>query len=198
MDCMVSVEHHNKMIVQNVLAGFMARNISPNVQDEQMFLKGTRFIAEIVRDTFNKYAIPQLVAYNWGPNVDAPELKFRRLGESIDLRTVSFAARNLVGAGLLTPDEPTEAWFREEMDMPRADPSTARQIATPQMPGGNGQNPGESGQNVPNNGQNSPNSPKNGAQPPKVGPPRQSTAQGSQQGKNAGSNGRVGQDKSGG
>src|SRR5690606_5984402 len=42
--------------------------------------------------------------------------------------------RNLIGAGVIIPDETLEANIREEMDLPALDKSSARLIATPQNP----------------------------------------------------------------
>jgi hypothetical protein len=97
----------------------------------EMFLKSTRYIAEIIRDVFNKYCIPQLV--DWNFEVDAyPELRVRRIGDTQDWRTLSFALRNLTGAGIVQVDQPLEDWIRDEMDLPRLDPTTVREVATPQ------------------------------------------------------------------
>jgi hypothetical protein len=64
--------------------------------------------------------------------VGTPRLKARRIGEQADWRTLSFAVRNLIGAGALTADDELERVLREEMDLPEADPATARKVATPQ------------------------------------------------------------------
>lgn len=198
MDCMVSIEHHDKQILNNVLYPFAEQG---DKDSQQIFLKGTRFIAEVIRDTFNHYAIPPLVKYNWGENADPPELRVRRIGDTIDWRTISFAMRNFIGAGILTPDDRLESWVRDEMDMPQADPATARSVATPQkattqpQAGAVGQGAGGSTPVEPSSG--APGAPQPPA-PARVGAPRQATAPGSTQGRTAGSNGRVGRDGSGG
>lgn len=114
-----SVDHHNKMIMNNVLAGFIdAAAQGDSKTGADMFQKGSRFIADIVRDVHNKWAIPELVRWNYGENVQPPELKVRRLGDTVDWRTMSFAIRNLIGAKLMTPSTELEDWFRDEMDLP--------------------------------------------------------------------------------
>jgi hypothetical protein len=80
-----------------------------------------RFIAEIFRDVINKYAIPELCNYNWPGVKEYPQLRVRRLGDTIDWRAMSFAIRNLIGAKVITPDDQLEAFFRDEMDLPKAD-----------------------------------------------------------------------------
>jgi hypothetical protein len=169
---MESIKHHDMMLARNILAPFV-NDESADMQD--IFMKGQRFIADIIRDVFNKWAIPELVDFNWKNIKQYPELKARRIGDTVDWRTISFAIRNFIGAQAMIPDENLEKWIRDEMDLPKADPETARIAAAPQNPGAAG-----------------------AARPARVGPPRQSTAAGNQQGNNAGSNGRTGRDASGG
>ena len=132
-----SIEHHDKMILHNILANFMLDDGSGTDAKQEMFMKGTRFIADIVRDVINKWAIPELVRYNWGATAaeSPPELRVRRIGESVDWRTISFALRNLVGSQLLLPDEVLLAWIRDELDLPKADPATVILPPAPQAPG---------------------------------------------------------------
>lgn len=136
VDCMTSIEHHNKMILSNILASFMGEDGDSGESKQDMFLKGTRFIADIIRDAFNKWVFPELVRYNYGPNVEPPELKVRRIGETVDWRTLSFTLRNLVGAKIITVDEKLEDWIRDEVDAPRRDPNSVREVETPQSPEG--------------------------------------------------------------
>ena len=133
VDSLKSVEHHNEMIRESVLGGFIATKGRARAdEDHILFMKSTRFIADIICSTINQYLIPDLVKLNFGSDVEMPELKVRRIGEAADWRTLSFALRNLIGAGVIIPDEGLEAQLREEMDLPVADPSTARAVSTPQ------------------------------------------------------------------
>lgn len=139
VDALESAQHHADKLYENVMANFMLRSTTTgetNVQQE-MFVKSARFTAEIIRDTINKYAIPQLVNFNWLPEDLAgyPQLRVRRLGDERDWRVLSFAMRNLVGARILQVDQRLEDWIREEMDMPKIDFATLRQVQTPQAPG---------------------------------------------------------------
>lgn len=183
-----SIAHHDMMIARNVLGQFINQEGGNTQEDQQtLFLKATRFIADIVRDVFNKWAIPELVNYNW-KNVDEyPELKVRRIGDTVDWRTISFAIRNFVGAGIITPDDQLENWVRNEMDLPAADADTARDIFSPQDPADDGEPDAKPGR-----GTGQPTGGKPDA--PVPGLPRQSQAANMQKG--PGSNGRVGRDGS--
>lgn len=132
VDVIASVNYHDIQIARNVLApfAFSERGIT-SAETQELFLKGAKFIADIICDVFNKWAIPDWVRFNY-PNADLPELKVRRIGDTIDWRTISFAIRNLVGAGVLTPDDPMELFFRDEMDLPLPDKTSERTQATPQ------------------------------------------------------------------
>jgi hypothetical protein len=175
VNALESIDHHDIMIARNILGQFLNNPAGTSQEEQQqLFLKATRYIAEIVRDVFNKYCIPQIVNWNW-PNVtDYPQLRVRRIGDTVDWRTISFAIRNFVGSGLIIPDDNLEEWIRNEMDLPKADPTTARIVVAPQQPGTipDGQpdsqpGPGGAGAgNAHNNG-------GAGANPPHVGPPRQ-------------------------
>jgi hypothetical protein len=126
VDVMKSIEHHDTLIARTILAPLLSSD------SEDTFLKATRYIAYQVRDVFNRYAIPQLVDFNWDVD-EYPELRVRRIGETVDWRTISFAIRNLVGANVIIPDERMESYFREELDLPRKDKGTERlELPTPQ------------------------------------------------------------------
>lgn len=132
VDALQSIEHHNGAIRENILVNFIGDHARE--EDLVMFLKASRFVADIVAETFNTYLIPQMIAFNFGVQDSYPRLKVRRIGESADWRTMSFALRNLIGAGVIVPDAVLEANMRDEMDLPQADPESARLIQTPQNP----------------------------------------------------------------
>jgi hypothetical protein len=139
VDALKSIEHHDAAIRRNILM--------PNEpKDDQQgpFLKSTRYLAETVASIFNLHAIPQLVDLNY-TRVKYPKLRVRRIGEWEDLRTLTFALRNLVGADIIRPDDKLEAAMRKEFDLPPIDSATTRVIMqnpnAPVVPGQEG-NPG--------------------------------------------------------
>lgn len=158
VDCLTSIKHHDNRIMTNILAPFYE---DPNVDEKSMtmFYKATRYIASTIADTFNRWVVKQLVDFNYNRG-KYPTLRARRIGENEDLRTWSFAFRNLVGTGAIIPDDDLEKFLRLELDLPAADPKTARVIATPQAAQGGG-TPGNT------------TDPSKSIGPPNVGPPRQ-------------------------
>jgi hypothetical protein len=135
VDCMKSIEHHDMAIMANVLGAWI-KETSAKSDSLDMFMKSTRYIAACITDIMNRYVVREIVDKNFtlGPNREYPELVCRRIGEWEDLRTQSFTVRNLVGAGVIEPDDVLEETFREELDMPPKDYATARKMVT--EPGG--------------------------------------------------------------
>lgn len=131
VDCLPSIMHHNDQIMQNILAPFY-RDASAKEDSMNMFYKATRYIASTVADTINRYVIKQLVDFNFTRG-SYPILRARRIGENEDLRTWSFAFRNLVGSNAIIPDDPLEDFLRMELDLPPADPTTARPAMAPRV-----------------------------------------------------------------
>lgn len=136
VDCIASIDHHDKKILSNVLAPFLDDS-NAKTDSMDMFLKSTRYIANTIADTINKFLIPKIVRVNFLRG-NIPHLHARRIGEWEDMRTMSFTLRNLVGAKLITPDQRLEEQLRRELDVPAMDMATLREVDTPQMPGGGG------------------------------------------------------------
>jgi hypothetical protein len=138
---LTSIEHHDLQIEKSILASFLSASVGASKDvDFDLFLKAIRFIADIVANSLNDFAIKQLVDFNFKVQDDQyPKLKARRIGESADWRTLSFAIRNFVGADIIRPDDALEANIRDEMDLPVADVATARVVLAPQLPEGAGE-----------------------------------------------------------
>ncbi len=134
-DPVKSIDHHNVEIAKNVLGQFIDTGASASKEQEiDLFMKAIRFTADIVRATINKHAIPQLIDFNFSDVTQYPKLRARRIGEANELRTLSFAFRNFVGANTVIPDDPLEEWVRDELDMPMPDKATSRVTEAPQAP----------------------------------------------------------------
>jgi hypothetical protein len=163
-DPMESIGHHDREIYKNTLGQFLDTGAAASKEQEiDLFMKAMRFTAQIVLSMINKHAIPQLINFNYPGVTRYPTLRARRIGEANELRTLSFAFRNFVGAEAIIPDDKLEEWIRDEMDMPQPDKATAREDEPEEMP------------------------PTGGTpRPPQVGPPRQgppSAKQGQNQGR---------------
>jgi hypothetical protein len=171
VDCLPSIVHHNDQIMQNIIAPFY-RDTNAKEDAMNMFYKGTRYIAATIADTFNRYVIKQLVDFNFARG-KYPILRARRIGENEDLRTWSFAFRNLVGAGAIQPDDELEAFLRIELDLPPMDKETTRVLQQPQNPA----DPTDDNKDIANQvDTNNLSNPADTVGPPRVGMPRQKTS----------------------
>jgi phage gp29-like protein len=122
-----SAEHHNAMILLNVMAAFLglgtqvsgggggSRAVGTTQSD--MFMKSLKFIAEYICQVFNQDLVPELVVYNY-KTTNFPQLKVRNIGETRDIQMLAAALANLIAQGGLTMDLPTEQWIRRTLDMP--------------------------------------------------------------------------------
>lgn len=127
VDALESARHHDLMIKANVLAQFLNLGTTEsgtravgNVQ-EDIFTKSIKYIGDLVTSVINKWAIPELVKYNFDVT-RFPEVRVRRLGDTTELRALSITLRNLVESGLITPDGETERWLRQTHDFPAPSP----------------------------------------------------------------------------
>lgn len=137
VDVLQSIDHHDEKLMSAVLGTFLTEREKSDAQVMlDMFMKSTRYLADIIREVINKHAIPELVSWNWANVDEFPRLRVRHIGQVTDLRTISFTVRNLVGAGVITPDDKLEEFMRDLNDLPRREESTSRDVLTPQLPGG--------------------------------------------------------------
>jgi len=135
VDALKSAEHHNTMILLNVLAEFLSMGTgsagssgsrAAGAVQSDTYLKALRFVANYICDVVNMYLIPELVVWNY-PTKSFPQLKVRNVGETRDLQMLGSAIANLVAQEALTMDTPTEDWIREVFDMPKKQPNAPGQ-----------------------------------------------------------------------
>ena len=136
-----SIEYHDMCIDKSVLADFLApRSAEAAEVQSDLFLKGTRYLADIIREEINHKLIPELVKFNW-PSKDVkefPQLTVRRLAEDKDNVDLSRSARNWAGMGALQADDKLEDYIRDTLVLPGADKKTTRLVPMPQSAGGAG------------------------------------------------------------
>lgn len=148
VDVLASAEHHNNMIEANVLAQFLTLGMTSAggkgaaTAQEDIFVKSVHYIAELVCAVINKWAVPELVRYNFDVT-QFPKLKVRRIGDTTDMRALSVAIRNLVESKVVTPDPDLESWIRQYLDFPMAPKEALAQtvqdrITKPASAGGGG------------------------------------------------------------
>lgn len=185
VDPLKSAQWHSEQIEKNVLWGD-----SDNEYD--LFMKSTRYVADRIADTLNRWVVKELVDFNWANTKVYPKITPRWIGEFEDMRTRSFAIRNLVGAALITPDEMLESQLRKELDLPMADLATRRVVEAPQNAQGDGAGDGTDGTDPAKPGDkakagtNTPGTPTTKQDGAKVGTARQAKPPSGKQKPNAG------------
>ena len=124
VDVMQSAEHHNVMILMNVMAQFMTLGVGTSGggratagAQTDIFIKSLKTVANYIVDQFNMFLIPELVVWNF-KTTNFPQLKVRNIGDTRDLQMLGSAISNLFAQSAITGDEDTENWIRSVFDMP--------------------------------------------------------------------------------
>jgi hypothetical protein len=125
VDVMKSIEHHNGMIMLNVMVQFLlmglqvtgggGRATAGAMQDT--FTKSLRYVGNLICDWINFYLVPQLVAYNFDTD-RFPQLQVKNIGETKDLQQWASGLANLIARNAITVDYDLEQWVRSIVDAP--------------------------------------------------------------------------------
>lgn len=142
VDVLASVEHHNGMIMLNVMVQFLLLGIqnsggggrATSGSHQNMYEKSLRSVGNAICQTFNLYQIPQLVGYNFETD-RFPKMQVRNIGEGKDIQMWASAMSNLISQGAITVDLETEQWIRKQVDMPGK--LGDRPVEEPKTPGPN-------------------------------------------------------------
>lgn len=119
-----SVDHHNSMVMLNVLAEFLMAGITQgggratSASQQDIFTKANRSMADIICDVFNLYLVPFIVGFNFDTD-RFPLVRARNIGDTRDQQQLAAALANMFAQEVLTPDLDTENWARRVFDMPR-------------------------------------------------------------------------------
>jgi len=121
-DLMPSIEHHDRMIARSVLAQFLnlgttgVGSFALARDQSSFFLMALKSLGKNICETINRYAIPQLVDFNF--NVEAyPKLVVSGL-ETRNIDTYIKAIVDTTNAGALTIDKQVRDSLRGTLDLP--------------------------------------------------------------------------------
>ncbi|GAS92680.1 uncharacterized protein RMCB_6776 [Mycolicibacterium brisbanense] len=122
-----AIEYHDKQMALAALAHFLNLDKGgsyalASVQADA-FTQSVQTIAELIRDIAQAHIVEDLVDLNFGPDEPAPRLTVDEIGSRQD--ATAAALQMLVTAGLLTPDSRLEAFERQTLGLPSADPDEA-------------------------------------------------------------------------
>lgn len=118
-----SINHHDRKLATNILAQFMelgsdggGGSYALSEDQSSMFLNSVSTLANYIREVLNRHLIQKLVDYNFETD-RYPTLEFDKLGDT-KITDYTSALSNAAGAGMLTPDDGTEAAVRERLSLP--------------------------------------------------------------------------------
>ena len=132
-----SIEHHDLQIARSILAQFMTLgsgstgSFALSEDQSSFFLMALKAMGKNICNVINRYAIRELVDYNWEvtkyPKITVSDL------DSYDISKMAEALTKLVTAGVILPDEYIETELRRKMHLP------ARHTPRPaELPAGTG------------------------------------------------------------
>lgn len=120
-----SINHHNKQILQSVLAQFLelgatssgggSRALSQDHSD--LFLKAMESIANTLISVINKTLIPELVDLNFNNVTVYPVLDYSGISK-VDVTSLGSAYSQLVTAGAINPTDSDQQYLRAAMGLP--------------------------------------------------------------------------------
>jgi len=126
VDVMKSIEHHNGMIMLNVMVQFLLMGLSVTGggggratagSHQDTFTKSLRYVGNLICEWINFYLIPQLVAYNFDTD-RFPTLQVKNIGETKDMQQWASGMANLIARNAITVDLEFEQWVRSIVDAP--------------------------------------------------------------------------------
>ena len=132
----IAVEYHNRMMAKAILnqtlitdesssgvGSFAMAKIHLDVL--RMCLKGLKM--DLEESVVREQILRPMVTYNYGPEVPTPLFSLGPLEER-DVEPLSRAAKNLVEAGVISPDDP---WLKEFLGIQGSGPAPNRPDAAP-------------------------------------------------------------------
>lgn len=118
-----AIKHHDREILQSVLAGFLglgadsAGSFALSRDQSGFFLNNVQEKAQYVVEQINRQVINRLVKINFGVDAAKAELKFNPLGE-VDSKELSEVLKNLLDSGVVQKDAALEKWVRSTLQLP--------------------------------------------------------------------------------
>ncbi|NKV95308.1 DUF935 family protein [Rhodococcus hoagii] len=119
-----AIEYHDAQIGRVALAHFLnldgqGGSYALASTQADLFTTAVKSVAEMIRDAANRYIVEDLVDWNFGETVAAPQIVFDEISESS--LSVATALRTLVDAGVIIPDRSLEEQVRRWLDLPAKD-----------------------------------------------------------------------------
>ena len=105
------------------------------------FLTGIQNYANIISGVWNRKLIPDLIKLNFGPQEAYPTLKATGINDKAG-KELAEVIRTLSDSQAIKPDTPLEDFIRKQYSLPKADPTTSREVKAVGAQGLGGPQPG--------------------------------------------------------
>jgi len=123
MEVLPYIEHHDQEMSKSILAQFLnlgegsTGSYALSKDQSDLFLMSLNSTAKYIKQTFNSYAIPQLVNLNWGnENLGGyPELDYNPISANEALLDT---VHKMVTGQVVAPDDNIEEWVRDMLELP--------------------------------------------------------------------------------
>lgn len=136
-DPSTSIAHHNREIAKSILAQFLELGSTEGTgsyalsEDQSgLFLQALEAFANNIKDTFNQYAIKQLVDLNFDGVKYYPKLTYNGISR-VDTDKLATAYSSLITSGGLKVGVDDEQYFREILNLPERDNSEDEEDPVP-------------------------------------------------------------------
>jgi hypothetical protein len=124
----------NTEMINVVVANFLALGMNGGggafalgTDLSDFFLSGIQQYANIVAGVWNRKLIPSLVKLNFGPQESYPKLKASGINDKAG-KELAEILKSLADSQSLKPDDKLEEFLRKQYNLPKADPTTAREV----------------------------------------------------------------------
>lgn len=123
------IQRYNQQVAMSLLGDFVTLghdgvgSYSLGAVKMDLWVMVVDSICKGIAEEFNERAIKELLRLNGMDTDNAPKLSYGQV-ENVDLAALVAYVSGLANAGILTPDEGTETWLREQAGMPALDPDT--------------------------------------------------------------------------
>lgn len=127
----------NTEMINAVVANFLALGMNGSggafalgTDLSDFFLAGIQAYANLISSALNRKLIPNLIKLNYGEQVGYPTIKCTGINDKAG-KEFAEIFKMLVESKAIKPDAPLEDFLRNAYNMPKADPTTAREVAQP-------------------------------------------------------------------
>jgi len=124
----------NTEMVNSLVANFLALGLNGSGGSfslgsdlSDFFLSGIQSYANLACGTINRKLIPNLVRLNFGPQPGYPMLKCTGINDKAG-KELAEIIKSLTDSQTIKPDMPLEEFLRTTYKLPKADPSTSREV----------------------------------------------------------------------